>query len=358
MSIYLNAGGHGLPATDTRARMLAHAEAELAGGTQPAAEAARAEAAAVRKTAAGLLGTDPAQVALGNTTTQFWLMAVARLPLAGRRVLVSAHEWGRHMRYLQHVAPALGLRLDVVPEAEALDPAAWAARIDDDLAAILMQHVTSAQGIVYPVAAVGALPRPDHTLLVVDAAQSLGRLVARLSGLNCDLLIATTRKWMRAPRATAMMALSRRAETVLGTDAAGLEPMDANMGLRLGMGVALQAVERMGVAEHAAGIAAVAATFRAALTRDARLAEWLDGGRPNAGIAPGHITLKVPAGRIADVTAGLENAGILTKWARPAVEEPLSAAAADSDHALLRITPHLYNTATEAEALTAALTRC
>lgn len=355
MSIYLNAGGHGLPAAETRARLRDHAALEAREDTQSAAEAAQAETGALRALAATLLGAGPAQVALGNTTVQFWLMAAGRLPLAGRRVLVSAHEWGRHLRYLQHVAAQSDLRLDVIPEAEAHDPAAWAARIDDDLAAIIMQHVTSAQGIVYPVAEIGALPRPDRTLLMVDAAQSLGRLETGLAGLNCDLLMATTRKWMRAPRATALMAMSPRAETVLGTDAAGLEPMDANTGLRLGMGVALRAVARMGVADHAAGLAAIAATFRAALARDAQLAEWLERGRPDAPVAPGHITLQVPAGQVAAVTAALENADILAKWAKPSVEEPLSAAAADRDHALLRITPHLYNTAAEAETLAAAL---
>lgn len=355
MSIYLNAGGHGLPSADTRARVLAHAEAELASDTQTAAETARAEAEALHAGAARLLGADPAQLALGQTTTQFWLIAMARLPLAGRRLLLSAHEWGRHLRYLHHVAPSLGLRLDIVPEAEALDPAAWAARIDDDLAAIAMQHVTSAQGITYPVAAIGALPRPDHTLLVVDAAQSLGRVPASLGGLNCDLLMGTARKWIRAPRANAIMALSHRAQRVLGCNAAELQPMDANTGTRLGMGVALHEIERMGVAQHGAAIDAVAADFRAALAGHAQLAEWLEQGRPAGQPAPGHITLRIPAPQVEAVTARLERAGILAKWARPSVEEPLSAAAADRDHALLRITPHLYNTAAEAEALAAAL---
>ncbi len=72
MSIYLNAGGHGLPSADTRARVLAHAEAELAADTQTAAETARAEAVALHAGAARLLGADPAQLALGQTTTQFW----------------------------------------------------------------------------------------------------------------------------------------------------------------------------------------------------------------------------------------------------------------------------------------------
>lgn len=354
MSIYLNAGGHGLQSQATLTRQLSQLRAEAQDGTEAAAQAAAPDMARVRESAARLLGADPAQIALGNTTSQFWLAVVARLPLAGRRVLVAPHEWGAHIRFLQQVAPSLGLTLDVVPHAGALDPAAWAERIDDDLAAIILPHVTSAHGLVYPVGQVGALPRPDGALLVVDAAQSVGRAPATLQGLNCDVLVTTVRKWLRGPRATAMLALSPRAEAALGR-AATLEPMDANATLRLGMGAALDQALDQGVAAIADDLRRISALFRDALSGDPELAQWLQAGRTDAEIAPGHITLSVPTSRRADLDARLSQARITLKWANPAREEPLSAAATDTDRAVLRITPHQYNTAAEAEALAAAL---
>lgn len=350
MSIYLNAAGHGLPSDATRARMLDHARTEAQAGTLAATDAALPDLAELHQSAAGLLMARPGQVAIGNTTSQFWLAAVARLPLAGRRLLVAPHEWGNHIRYLRHVAPGLNLRLEVMPPADALDPAAWAARIDGDVAALLLPHVTSAQGLVYPLAQIAALPRPDTSLVVVDAAQSVGRLDLPP---GWDVVAATARKWLRGPRATAMLALSARAETVLGIQVRGLEPMDANIGLRLGMNVALAEARAAGVPAIAARLTAMAQQIRQLLARGDRTGQWLQAGTPAAATAPGHITLAVPLEDKAAVSDRLLQAGITAKWADPAHEEPLSQPSATT--ALLRITPHLYSTAAEAEALAAAL---
>lgn len=350
MTIYLNAGGHGLPVAATRARLLAHAVTEAEQGTLAAIDAAAAELAELRGKAARVLGTAPAQVALGNTTSQFWLAAMARLPLRGRRLLIAPHEWGNHLRYLRQIAPDLDLHLDILPVAEAMDPAAWAARLDEDVAALVLPHVTSAQGLIYPVGAIAALPRPAHTLVVVDAAQSLGRVELPA---GWDVVTGTARKWLRGPRATAMLALSPRASTVLGTPAAGLEPMDANVALRLGMGRALDQVLTRGIAETGTQLAAIATAFRQILAAQDRLADWSATGTLAGAQAPGHVTLAVPCAERARLTQGLERAGIIAKWADPAVEEPQAPFNAGS--ALLRITPHLDNTAAEAEALAAAL---
>lgn len=350
MAIYLNAGGHGLPSAVTRARLLAHAVTEAEDGPLAAIEAAAAELAELRDKAARLLGTAPAQVALGNTTSQFWLAAMARLPLRGRRLLLAPHEWGNHLRYLRQIAPDLGLHLEILPVAEAMDPAAWAARMDEDVAALILPQVTSAQGLIYPVAAIAALPRPEQALVIVDTAQSLGRVEVPP---GWDVVTGTARKWLRGPRTTAMLALSPRASAVLGTPATGLEPMDANIALRLGMGLALDQVLTRGIAETGAQLAGIATVFRQALAAQDRLGDWLAAGTPAGALAPGHVTLAVPSAERARLTQGLERAGIIAKWADPAVEEPQAPCGAGTE--LLRITPHLDNTAAEAEALAAAL---
>ncbi|MFT4014145.1 MAG: aminotransferase class V-fold PLP-dependent enzyme [Paracoccus sp. (in: a-proteobacteria)] len=354
MSTYLNAGGHGLPSQAQRARLLAHARLEAEAGVLAAIDAAQPELAELRGKAARLLGTAPRRVGLGHTTTQFWLAALTRMPLGGRRVLLSPHEWGTHVRFLRQVAPDRGLRLDVIPESEALDPAAWAARIGPDLGAILLPHVTSARGLVYPVARIAALPRPEQALVLVDAAQALGRVQVGLDELGADVVVSTGRKWLRGPRATAILALSDRAETVLGLEARALEPLDANLALRLGLNVALDEVLALGVPAHAAALARIALRFRAALAAHDRLAEWLDTGQGGE-IAPGHVVLSVPLAEKPGIEARLQAAGILVKWPTPSVEEPLSQAARAQDRALLRITPHLYNDDAEAEALAAVL---
>lgn len=350
MPIYLNAGGHGLPSAATRRRLLDHARTEAEAGPLAALEQAGPELAALHGKAAVLLGISSQRVAIGHTTSQFWLAALARLPLAGRRLLIAPHEWGNHLRYLRHVAPGLDLRLDILPPEAALDPDAWAARLGEDVAALLLPHVTSAEGLIYPLAAIAALPRPEATLLVVDAAQSLGRVAVPP---GWDVLAGTARKWLRGPRATALLGLSERAEAILGTSARGLEPMDANPTLRLGLGMALDQLAQSGLEATAARLSSIAAGFRTELQRDARPGDWLAAGTPATAQAPGHVTLAVPGDHRPLLSQRLERAGIIAKWADPAHEEPQSRP--DPQIALLRITPHLDNSAPDAEALRAAL---
>lgn len=333
---------------------MAQLSAEMQAGTGAAAEVDVSTLEQVRAATAALLGVAPSHVALGNTTSQFWIAALSQLPITGRRLLIAPHEWGTHVQYLQHIAQDRGLTLDVIPEVDALNPAAWAARIDSDVAAMILPHVTSVQGLIYPVAEIGALARPDTTLLVVDGAQAAGRVPMTVPGLNCDVLVATARKWLRGPRTTSMMAFSPRAQALLGL-AKRFEPVDVNLALRLGMGAAMDQALEEGVEAMAAELTKISMTFRTILGQHAELAAWMAAGRSSAKTAPGHITMAIPAERRPALDARLAAAKITVKWAIPADEEPLSAAAHDHTIARLRITPHRYNKSLEAQALGAAL---
>ena len=46
------------------------------------------------------------------------------------------------------------------------------------------------------------MARPDGCAFVVDAAQSVGQMPVSVMELNCDVLAATCRKWLRGPRDT------------------------------------------------------------------------------------------------------------------------------------------------------------
>ena len=56
-----------------------------------------------------------------------------------------------------------------------MDPKAWEARIDEDVIALCLPLVTSIGGLHYPAEEIAAVPRPDDALVILDAAQALGR---------------------------------------------------------------------------------------------------------------------------------------------------------------------------------------
>ncbi len=333
MTIYLNACGHGLSDPAVAARMAGHLAREAAVGEARAAVEVVEELDGVRAAAAALIGASVAQTGLASNTSAPWQAVVARVPLTGRRIVVAAHEWGDNVEMLRWMAGQVGARVHVVPAPDALDPAAWAARMDADVAALFCPMVTSVAGIRYPVEGIGALARPDDALFIVDAAQAVGQGVVDAPGIGCDVLVATTRKWLRGPRETGLYWLNERASAVTGLRA-GLS--DMNAALRLGQGVALR------------------------LALDEVPEERLT-GRLRGGIAleplcsdTGAVTLRIPHDRAAVVRAALDADGIFAKWPDPVADEPGSGVTL-AEGALLRLSPHAYNTEAEIDRVIAAV---
>lgn len=340
--IYLNACSHGLPDRATLDRMVRHLQREVEIGPMAALTECRDDFEGVRAQAATVLGAAPAQVGFGTGTAALWTRIVGRSLRPKVRVLVSSYEWGDHLRFLSAAAVSTGTQIDAIPAAEAMDPAAWADRIDADVTTICLPMVTSIEGRVTPVAQISRLPRPDGTLLVVDAAQALGRVALGDLGATADAVVATTRKWLRAPRQTAIFSVSDRAQRCLDLTVADLEGTDANVALRLGLATALETFHGLGLDVVRQGIGRFDQALRAGLS--AR--------RPDLQVLPSHtlgtVTLVPTADQREALDRRLTEAGLLPKWCSPSRDEPWAPAFAVDQ--VLRISPHLSNKAPEIDA--------
>jgi cysteine desulfurase / selenocysteine lyase len=144
-----------------------------------------------------------------------------------------------------------------------------AALVDERTVAICASAVASSSGLRQPVEALGSIPRPDSCLYFVDAAQAIGQFDLTLPGTSADVMVAPGRKWLRAGRGQAMMALSDRALRLLGPpviidqgagtwcpddsfhlweDARRFEAWEFSAAGRLGLRASLQELNRIGVA--------------------------------------------------------------------------------------------------------------
>lgn len=373
-SIYLNAAGHGLPDPRARARILAHLAREQEIGPMNAASEAGEEIAAVREKAAALVNAHVDEIAFSISSSQAWAIAVAALPLRGRRILVARHEWASNLEALRRLGNSARLELQTIAAAPdgGPDMAALAAALDGDVAAICVPMVSSLTGTRYPVEDIGALPRPDGCFYVVDAAQALGQMPVDMGAIGCDLLTATTRKWLRSPRGNALICatrntLGRMTPTLFpnigrmvprdrgdGFDdvetAARFEDFDFNVAIRLGLGAAFDVAADAGVASIAEAIGARTAHVRERIGR-AGLALFSP-----AQTQSGITTFRLPAEAAREAARRLAEARITVKFPDD-WNEPLLPPAPEGE-AIVRVAPHVYNTVGEIDRLFDVIDAC
>jgi len=261
-TVHLNAASAALPSAGVIAAMTAHLDHEGRVGLQAALASAAEALTTTRAHAVRVFGCRADQITLGHGCAQLWaLFLQARRPPRGARILVSRGEWGGNLLALQPLAQAHDLRIEIIPTDTAgqIDVAQLKARLDDDVWLIAVAAVSSASGLRQPVATIGALPRPEGCLYMVDAAQAAGRFPVSLAEVRADVLVAPTRKWLRGPRGQALAALSDAAlaclappapdlggvtweaggDAILRPDARRFEIYDYGVAARLGLGVAL-----------------------------------------------------------------------------------------------------------------------
>jgi cysteine desulfurase / selenocysteine lyase len=213
--VHLNHAGASLsprPVLDAQFEWL---NAEAATGGYELAADREADRQRTYDEVAALVGAHPDEIALVENATFAWHQAFWSLPLRpGDRILTCTVEYASgYLSYLQ-AERRRGVTIEVIPDdgngqvsVEAL------ARLLDDGAApvglVAVTHVPTNGGLVNPVGDVGALCRQAGVPFLLDACQSVGQMPVDVDAIGCDLLSATGRKFLRAPRGTGFLYVRR-----------------------------------------------------------------------------------------------------------------------------------------------------
>ncbi|MGP6170065.1 aminotransferase class V-fold PLP-dependent enzyme [Microbacterium sp. A204] len=290
-SHHFNAAGAALPSAAVVTTVVDHLRLEETIGGYEAAALVKDEYEGIYAAAAAVLGCDPDEIALfDSASTALRVIIDALRPAPGTRIIASRSTYVSHALHLMTLVREGGVELLIAPTdaSRCVDLAALADVLADGRPTILsVAHVPTSSGLVEPVVEIGDLARQYGATYLLDATQSVGQLCVDVRQIGCHALVTTGRKFLRAPRGTALAYVDRAfgaslapaAPDVRGSrwsaerdwevvpGARRFETWESGVAARLGLGEALREVIERGMPATAVWLSETAATVRTALRR-------------------------------------------------------------------------------------------
>ena len=361
--VHLNNAGAALMPDVVLRTVVEHLELEARIGGYEAAAREDDRVEAVYDSVARLLCCSRDEVAIVENATRAWDMAFYSFDFQpGDRILTCGTEYASNYIALLQVAKRTGAVIEVVGDDESGQVSLSA--LEDALARgarlVSLVHVPSQNGLVQPAAGAGRLCRAAGVPLLLDACQSVGQLPTDVRELECDILSATGRKFLRGPRGTGFLYVRQElleqleppfldlhaAEWVdrdtfaIRPDARRFENWETNYATKLGLGAAVDYALGWGLPAIADRIQGLAASMRSQLAALPGV-EVHDRGVEKCAI----VTFTVAGEPASEVAARLRAAGVNVSVA-PAAYSRLDLDPRGLD-AVVRASVHYTNTEAE-----------
>jgi cysteine desulfurase / selenocysteine lyase len=367
--LYLNNAGRG----PVLRRVASAAQAHFGPGEDPEGPADTVEA--LRGRVARLIGAQRAEeiVFAASTTSAINIVACGLKWSPGDDIVVSDAEHGANFIPWLALQEKWGVSVTPVPLSPqgVMDLAAIRAAVRPSTRLVAMPHVSHLYGTEQPVAEICAWLRAHSIACLVDGAQAVGRLAVDVTGLGCDFYTFSTAKgllglpglgvlyarhpWVEQITPSAPGTNNSRIQRAPGGEPhyhalsgpTRLEPVAPPLMLVSGMRAALEQIESTGIAAIETRVRALGGLFAERLMKL---------GRPLVGDPPRRVgILAWPASKAHAQALALRLAGKNKIWVGAGQFGSGWALERRGVEALVRVSPHYFNTEADAVRLEHAL---
>ena len=248
-------------------------------------EAAAGAVAAAREQVAGLLGCRPGEVTFTSGGTESNNLALIGAVAAARggdgHLVTSVVEHPSVLEVCRHLERRWGCAVTylAVDGEGRVDPDDVARALRPATVAVSIMHANNETGVLQPIAEIARVVRERGVLLHTDAAQSVGKVAARVDELGADLLTVAAHK-LYGPKGVGALYVRDGVslDPVLrgAGQEHGLRPGTENVAGIVGLGAACAAAAQA----HAGGETARVAALRDRLWQALRADGWRRNGHP------------------------------------------------------------------------------
>ena len=201
--VHLNNAGSSLPPDPVREAVVSYLEEEMTHGGYETHAKYIDEIEGVYESIARLINADRSEIAVVENATAAWHAAFHAIAFEdGDEILTCQTEYSSNYLSYLHLQKKVSVVIRIVPNdvSGQVDVSALDSMVNERTRLISMVHVPTNSGLVNPVEAMGAVARKHNILYLVDACQSAGQVPLDVEKIGCDMLSATGRKYLRAPR--------------------------------------------------------------------------------------------------------------------------------------------------------------
>jgi len=372
--IHLNNAGAGLMPLPVLDVMKWYLDSEALDGGYETAQDNASRIAAAYESVARLCNAQRRNVAFVESATAGVALILSSFAWkAGDRILTTMNDYASNQIMLLSLARRYGIEVVRARDLEdgGVDPEDFGRMLQGGgVKLALVTWVPTNSGLIQPVCELGTLCEAAGVPYAIDACQAVGQLPIDVAQLRCDFLTASARKFLRGPRGIGFLYIGDRALDAgchpllpdmrgadwtqpdafeLKPDARRYETWEFAYALVLGMGVAADYAIAAGQHRTSQLARALAEYLREGLTGIAGV-RLLDRGRELGAI----VSFEPGAVEPAEVVRRLRERRIHASWT------PRTSATIDlvAKHAaaIVRLSPHYYNTRAELDRTLEAVT--